>query len=302
MFRTGRRTGLILEIQAASIDESTSSASLLAKAKIAASKLGLKGTVDWVESEINGYNCLYDELPDYRKAHGALHLKNPYHGLIPYIIKDETAEELITRTPIVQSVGEIESLIKSKASDGIFQYTLSNKARGILIDWQEKSQGFALEPVLLLNDASLTRVVQKTRSLVLDWALKLEEQGIMGEDMTFSNEEKKRAVPVTQNVFAQNIGVIGNVSDSASVLNTQSAKGQKIDLDLLSEFIKESRQQVPLLPSDLRAPVAEKIEEIESSKTDGKRRLALLSLRSILEGATGSIAAQGIIQAISGIL
>ena len=56
--------------------------------------------------------------------------------------------------------------------------------------------------------------MDRVRNLVLDWALDLEKNGILGEGMTFSDEEKKRASSQDININGNFQGIIGNVSKS----------------------------------------------------------------------------------------
>ena len=88
--------GLILEIQAAAIAKDVNVSNLLRKAKVAAVKLNQRDLVAWIDAEIDGYQCSFNELPEYRKTRGTLKVQNPFSGLIPVIISDQKSEELLT--------------------------------------------------------------------------------------------------------------------------------------------------------------------------------------------------------------
>lgn len=45
----------------------------------------------------------------------------------------------------------------------------------------------------ILSSMNRYRILSTVRNKILDWALLLEESGIIGEGMTFSDEEKKKA-------------------------------------------------------------------------------------------------------------
>ncbi len=77
----------------------------------------------------------------------------------------------------------------------------------------DKSQGnleLGIVPVLVMDRARVKGVVDAVRNTILNWSLKLEQDGILGNELSFSNEEKGKATGITCNI--QNFtGVAGNV-------------------------------------------------------------------------------------------
>lgn len=65
-------------------------------------------------------------------------------------------------------------------------------------------------PTVLLSRTQVDGVLDAVRNTALEWSLRLEKDGILGEGMTFSSDERQKASHITYNIknFA---GVLGNV-------------------------------------------------------------------------------------------
>ncbi len=290
--------GLILEIQSAAIDPKVNVAALLRKAKVAAVKLGQTDFTSWLDQEIDGYSCTYDELPDYRKTNGSLKVQNPYHGLVPFIIRDEKVEDLVTRTPTFQGVSTLQALIEKTTKQDTLSYQLPPGHRNILMDMME----VPLEPVLIVSASQIEIVLSRVTSMILNWSLELEQAGILGEGMSFTMNEKAKAAPITQNFYNSNIGTAGSVSGEAHVQNNQSTIVAPINNQILSEFILESRKVSQLLPDEVRPQIEEELSSLEGDVSEESKRRHLLSIKNILEGASGGVAAQGILALLGALL
>src|SRR6516165_6953522 len=160
----------------------------------------------------------------------------------------------------------------------------------------------------LLERSQLWNIVEQVRNLILNWSLKLEKAGVLGEDMHFSEQEKGDAKPVTQQFFIQNVGVLGSVTDQASVTNQQTAK-TKIELDWgqVRDFLAQACAALPQLPEKAQEAIRPVLETIDGElKTETpsspKIRAALGSLRKIGEGIAGNLTAQGIIAMVKAIV
>lgn len=99
-------------------------------------------------------------------------------------------------------------------------------------------------PRLHLSPGVVQGIVDKVRHIVLRWCLDLEAKGIIGEGMTFSEQEKKAAES------AQNIQIHyhGNVSQSqvATVRSSQMIT-TSVNLDEMRTFVKELREHIEKL-------------------------------------------------------
>jgi len=274
-------------------------ASLLRKAKVAAVKLSQSDAVTWIDSELDGYDCSYDDLPDYRRTHGTLRAKSPYNGLVPIFISDTKTEELVTRAPMTEGVGTLAKLLQGQLNGGTLHYNMAAFHRDAILSLME----VRMEPLLLLSHSQIENILSRVTSLVLNWSLELEANGILGENMSFDRDEKRKANEVTRTIIAQNIGHIGAVGDEAKTEVSISSSGvQNIDQRKLADFLEQSRSATDLLPNNLKEDVLKKLNDLEITTTEVEKRSILTSLKSVLEGATGNVAAQGIIQLISAIL
>ena len=152
--------------------------------------------------------------------------------------------------------------------------------------------------------AQLSNIVEQVRNLILNWSLELEKAGILGEHMQFSEQEKGDAKPLTQQFIIQNVGVLGNVTDHATVENQLSATATiQLDLGEVRNFLKQATAALPQLPRSDQEKIGPLLTDLngELNKTSPDRsrlREMLSSVRKIAEGATGSLTAQGIIAMI----
>lgn len=53
---------------------------------------------------------------------------------------------------------------------------------------------------LHISTASVMDIIEKVKNTILEWTLKLEEEGILGEGMRFSDKEKQTAMALPQTV------------------------------------------------------------------------------------------------------
>jgi hypothetical protein len=94
-----------------------------------------------------------------------------------------------------------------------------------------KSIGYDLEPSLHIDSSMIQRVIDSVRNILLEWSLKLEEDGILGEDISFSDKEIKTA---SQNTYT--INNYGNASNfQIQQGNENAAQTQQIEAHDLSE-------------------------------------------------------------------
>jgi len=139
-------------------------------------------------------------------------------------------------------------------------------------------------PRLIVQQADFVAILDAVRNTVLDWTLKLESDGVLGEGMTFSSQEKKT---VMKNVTNYNIGnfngVLGNVSGS----NVQIGNFNDIEEQLKKAKIPEPERE------ELRG-LMEGLSEAKGKSKDGiiKRGLAWVirngqNLGSLSDGLRG---------------
>lgn len=226
-------TSIVLQLQDLAADPNSNVEELLNKALLVARKLKIKKFRAWCEQELEGYNR--DDLPEYRKFRGQLKVFNPYHGLQPFIISDEL-DEVVTAINLSISVGEINNLLQ-RGSDS-FENVISNDAKHKLMSLQS---GFAqLEPRVIFERSQLLGIPTKLRNIILNWSLQLEEDGILGKGLKFSEKEKEAAMSVNHFNIQNMQGVAGNVTGGTINQNNQM-NIQKMDFDSLAKHLSENK-------------------------------------------------------------
>ena len=270
---------LVLQLQQLATDNDTDVTELLRKALLVATKLGLQPFRDWVNQELHGYGT--NSVPEYRQVHAELKVRNPVHGLIPFLIEDrKIMEQLCIDVPVQESVGSLVDLLQNQRGDGSLWLSLHPQLKAILMRMQG---GFApLEPVRIVGRNQFAAIVDAVRTTILDWSLQLEADGVMGEGMTFSAEEKQRA---QSSITIENFqGIIGDVSGSAVTQNLQMSV-RKGDFTSLRAYLSEHGVDAEDIDDLERAIHAD--PEPTSSESFGERVSAWVG-KMVSKAATGA--------------
>lgn len=176
--------GIVIELQREALDENISIESLMRKAYLVAKKLNLKEFEEWIAQEQNGYE---DHIPEYRNIMGEIKAWNPYHGWIPMVLSAEMAD-ITSRMSIPTSISELQDVYNSSEN------TICLSVNGVLTEWLNEHMDFIPTKYQFFSSRSeLYRIMSTVRNKILDWALLLEENGIVGENMTFTDVEKRTA-------------------------------------------------------------------------------------------------------------
>ena len=202
-------TGLVHELQRDAMDSSVSVTDLLRKALVVARKLSVVDIQDWISKELSGYGNS-DKIPSYRVTHGEIKAWNPYNGLIPIIIQYHKMAEQLRERAIGQPIGEMESLINNPSKSSEFQVNFPAKIENELM----AGMSVPLPPTLHVSHSEIHGVLDAVRNTILEWALKLEEEGIVGEGLSFSKEEKIKAGSNIDIRIENFQGILGDVKDS----------------------------------------------------------------------------------------
>lgn len=188
--------GIVIELQREALEDNISIESLMRKAYLVARKLNLKEFEDWINQEQNGYK---GQVPEYRYIVGEIKAWNPYHGWIPMVLSADVAD-MISKMPIPTSISELQDVYNSSDS------TIGLSVNGKLTEWLNDHTNFMPTKYQFFSSKSeLYRIMSTVRNKILDWALLLDENGIVGEGMTFTDVEKKTA---------QNTQVINNYTNN----------------------------------------------------------------------------------------
>jgi AbiTii len=289
--------GIVLELQRDCLNSSVSASAILRKARVIAFKLDLTELADWIDSELNGYECKMMDLPPHRHAGGAPKFWNPFNGWCPIIADDERVSSLLTTAYFPQPIAQLEEWISGDERRLTYRYPHP------IQEFLREGSDFNFEAVMHVGSSQIVSALEFVRNKILDWTLELEKRGIIGQGMTFDDEQKQQASVVTNHIYGGNIGVLGGVSGDANNTGFVSA-GRDVNASELITLANQIEEAIPALPlatrEHLDTPLQEFRDAVAAQPTDtAKARGALGSMKAVLEGAVGNLAASGILAAIA---
>lgn len=295
--------GLVLELQSDSLNKNVRCSDLLRKALVISRKLGVDAIEAWIRHELNGYPINDDDVPDYREINGLIKVWNPYQGWQCLNFIDPKQAELLSKRKIMQPIGELDALL-DKNGDGELQVPFPQHIVNSLM----KGMSVSLQPTLHVSFTEIVGILDSVRNSVLEWALELEKNGIIGEGMTFSKEEKFAAGQVTNQVN-YNIGSMQNsqlMQDSPKASQNLHMGSDLSEIVSILSQMKDTIEQFGL-NTDSENELKSEISTIEIQSNSPKPKIniiseSLTSIRSILEGAAGSIAASSFLTQIGNYL
>ena len=155
---------------------------------------------------------------------------------------------------------------------------------------------------LHISGASVMDIVEKVKNTILEWTLKLEEEGVLGEGMRFSDEEKQTAksMPQTVNNYYGATNVINGSSEGMQIVSGN--ENVTFSYDKANTAVSEIEAAISQeqLQSEDKDAALEMLSEIRNKITQEKKpsviKALLVGLKDFLINAGGSLAA-GLIQA-----
>ncbi|MDP3350689.1 MAG: hypothetical protein Q8S92_16985 [Hydrogenophaga sp.] len=275
---------LVPELVNMASDPTVSTGDLLRRALVVARRLGVPELVEWVTSELEGYG--ERPVPAYRSVRGRPQVFNPYRGYQPLIFPSGEWGEALSKANVGQSIPELEQLAQSKTG---IQMTYSASIEHTL----RESMNIPLTPSLGLSTVQIHGIVETVRSQILKWALDLEGRGVLGEGMTFTQQEKL-AVQEQHYYFGNVSGSQIQISSSGST-QTQ-ANGGGTPIEALKELIQALGVAFEGARGDeadeLRAELATLKAQAESPKPKWDIiKATARSIKTVAEGASGGLLA-----------
>lgn len=156
---------------------------------------------------------------------------------------------------------------------------------------------FETEISLFVSQTTLVRIIESVRTILLNWALKLEEQGVLGEGLSFTPEEKRAAGNSPQSINNFYGPVHGAQIQQGNPSAVQVNISSELDITALRSFLHELRGQLDGLglPVDDRSEVEAEVQTAQVQIDSPKPKTTILreclkSVRSILERASGTAA------------
>ncbi len=218
-------SSLVLELQSEAMDAETDLGSLLRKSLAVATKLKLTDWISWCRHELYGYSGDV-KIPEYRVLYGELKMFNPYNN-----IWMQFPNVRHIQSTCKQSIAEVQEMSRSK---GMIGQAVSPEVCASI-------ERVITPPMLILQKTSLVGILDAVRNTILDWTLRLEADGVLGEGMTFSQHEKTTVMKNETNYHIGTFsGVLGNVSGG----NVQIGDYNQIEAQLKSAKIPSKERKV----------------------------------------------------------
>jgi hypothetical protein len=176
---------LVIELQRDALNPNISVTNLLRKALVVAKKLNLGDFDHWVNLELNGYYEQDSKVPKYRHVIGQLKGLNPFSGWMPTSFGgNNELEKTVTNRDVGEKISELEYLISSEKNDLCITFPSSVEQQlNRLFSSDTKFQ-------LFVDKSQFHGILEAVRTTILNWALQLECDGILGDEMIFSQQER----------------------------------------------------------------------------------------------------------------
>lgn len=271
--------------------------SVLRRAHLIAAKLNLNDFNQWIVNELNGYDSEMD-VPEYRCVPGQLKAFNPSRGWIPVMLSDPKVEEYLSHPIVLNSLSEIISLCKGSGSSLVFSLTAENQK----VLNAGSSAPIQMQMAIHVSKSAAADIIEKVKNTLIEWTLELEAKGILGDEMSFNEQEKEiaKTMPQQVNNYYGPTNVINGDKIQANAGNTVTAY---FDYELVRNAVDEiddSIQKSEELSQEDKEEALELLREI-NSKIDSRKKgtvikAALIGLKDFLISAGAGLTA-GLIQA-----
>ncbi len=280
---------LVPELVHAAMEPSTSPSDVLRQALVVARRLAVPELTDWISRELNGYDS--DEvLPDYRRVQGQLMVEHPIRGAISFFLPPDIAAPL-SDFEMRQSVPELMQLAQSTTNVCYRYFPL--EVEHMLMQQMRKGNGVAMRPVLMIHVVQIQGgVIEKVKTRVLEWALDLEAKGVLGEDMTFTPQEKQ-TVQEQHYHFGDVSGSQIQIGSNGSNQTQTQTGGDTAALSALIDVLREVIQQGSL-EVEAREELQAELATLQAQAASPKPKRAIIkatagSIKAVLENAAGGV-------------
>lgn len=276
---------LVPELVEMASNPSVSTADLLRRALVVARRLAAPELIEWINSELTGYD---GEVPEYRRLRGQLVVEHPYRGSIPFLVPadmDQLADFYVRQS--------ISQLLHLQRTGNRPVSHFPPEIEQILVQMVQENWGVTLRPALTFSPVQLEGVIDTVRSRILDWALDLEGRGIIGEGMSFTHKEKQ-AMQEQHYHFGDISGSQIQIGTSASTQSQESHGGNGIEalrglVEALSDVVDrgvfqgDAVDEIKAELATLRAQASSPRPKWEIIKATAR------SIKNVAEGAAGDI-------------
>jgi uncharacterized protein YdcH (DUF465 family) len=300
-------SSLVLELQREATTDEVKVTDLLRKAYVVSRKLDLQDFEVWSKKELDGYDP-DDELPGYRLVDGEPKVKTNF-GTQPLHIPDQDLLEVVSTARVRQPASEVIETVEGarEAGTGTLFWSKPQAAQTLA----KAMTGHGM-PVLACPVSAFAAILDAIRNTILEWSIDLEEDGILGEDMTFSSDEKERVQRSRYSPGNYNI----NIGEMHGSQIQQAGSGSSLKMSVCKDTTKEIADFLSELKGNISAfdlseekeeEVDAEIKTVESQLGSPKPKTSILksslqSLKSVLENTAGSAVGAGLVEQIPALL
>lgn len=296
-------SSLVLDLQQEVLKPDCDIVNVLRKAHLIASKFKLNEFDEWILSELNGYyKTGLSNAPDYRQVRGRVIAWNPCYGWVPVIFQDSKLENDLSIRKLGQSIDQIVELYNK--TDGDFSI-------GFSADIARKLDSMCDAPIetdysLKVSRHYLKSIMDKVKNHLIDWTIKLEDDGVIEENISFNEIESSIAKEVPQQIH-QYYGPVINGDVNSSQIVSGDNNVVAYDASKVSEAIKEikeSFEKEPISKEDQESAI-ELLEEISEKMEKNKKpsviKSAFAGLRDFAVDVSANVTAALITAKIQGL-
>lgn len=287
-------SSIVIDLQKEAMNSDIETSKLLRKAYVVARKLKIKKFEEWIELELKGYRG--EKIPSYRNVRGELKYKTPSYGYQDLLIDHEGISDIFSTRNLNNSIAELEDLYNQGGTDPII-FPIPPEIQISFLKEFNKNIG---PEYLFVATPRIKAILDAVRNIVLDWALKLEEDGILGEDLQFSIEEREIAEKKSSKYNTMIKDSVVQMGDG----NIQTVNQMNLDeVSTILTEIKDSLDKLKL-PADQEKELDIGINTIESQISSQKPNQVIIkesfkSIRNILEGCASSAIAPTLIMGLT---
>lgn len=281
-------SSLVLELQRDALNPGTAVSHLLSLVFAAARKLKVDDLAAWAEAELKGYTGR--PVPPYRIVTGEIRVPDNYHGSVPVTMHHYPGmAETLSRMPVDQPAGELETLLTSARPEDGFEIPYPERFEAFFV------QQLGRRPTLHVARATIQGILDAVRQAALEWALKLEAEGIVGDGMTFTPQEQRAATAA--NVHIGNlIGSVVNSTVQQGTTHSQLTVSTSLDTAALNAALSTLLDRIPTIGigGDELQQVQADIRSMQAQLSGPLPRRHVLqelwhSARTVLEHATAHV-------------
>lgn len=208
---------IVIELQQDCLNDQVPCSSLLRKAYAIAVKLGMQDVAEFCKLEMNGYKEVdRSRVPNFRQV--IVNTEAYDACFCRWVPVSFPANSEFSKRYVVESIAEIEKIDQSKCDT--LEYRLTADAQKIVYKVTNMDEQMNVHQIL--SASQITSIPQKVRNSLLEWSLKLEQEGVLGENLEFTSEERQK---VMHSPSVYNITINGNVTNSnvSSMMNGSNA-------------------------------------------------------------------------------